>query len=254
MHEGNRACWNGWAEWWGTRREEVGVWKLCHERPELVLSPGELQFMSDLRDKKVCVLASGDNEVAFAMAGMGARVTSIDISEGQLAIAEQRSRLLGLDISFLRADVTELDDIPDETFHLVHTGGGVECWISDLPRYYGEAARILKPGGLFIVNEFHPFGALFSNETPWPLEDYSNRGPFTYTSNEGFPGTEHHWTVADRIQTMLDVGCELVSVVEHEGTSADHEREEKADDPRVPRYLLSVARKPQRLESDPLRS
>ena len=99
MHEGNRACWNGWGEWWETRRDEVGVWKLCHERPELVLSPGEFQFMGDLRDKKVCVLASGDNEVAFAMAGMGARVTSIDISEGQLAIAEQRSRLLGLDIS-----------------------------------------------------------------------------------------------------------------------------------------------------------
>ena len=253
MHEGNRACWNGWAEWWGKRREKAGVWKLCHQRPELVLSPGELQFMRDVQGKSVCVLASGDNEVAFALAGMGARVTSIDISEGQLTIAEKRARALGLNISFVRADVTDLRDIPDETFHLVHTGGGAGVWISDLHKYYTEAARILKRGGLFLVNEFHPIRVLFSNEEPWPLQDYSDRSPFTYTSNEGFPGTEHHWTVADRIQTMLDVGCDLVRVEEHDGTPSDRDadssaqsdgnEQEGADGPKVPRYLLIVARK-----------
>ena len=150
--------------------------------------------------------------------------------------------------------MTDLKGVPDETFHLVHTGGGVGCWISDLHKYYAEAARILKREGLFIVNEFHPFGVLFSNEEPWPLQDYSNRGPFTYTSNEGFQGTEHHWTVADRIQTLLDVGCDLVRVEEHDGTPADCEpnsseqsvgnEQERADGPRVPRYLLTIARRP----------
>lgn len=100
MHEGNRACWNGWAEWWWRRRERVGVWKLCHQRPALVLSTGELHFMRDIAGKSVCVLASGDNEVAFALAGMGAQVTSVDVSEGQLAIAAERARILGLNISF----------------------------------------------------------------------------------------------------------------------------------------------------------
>jgi SAM-dependent methyltransferase len=251
MHEGNRACWNGWAKWWSQRRDKVGVWDRCHREPHLVLSPGELELIGDIRDKNVCVLASGDNEVAFALAGMGARVTSVDISENQLSIAAKRARHLGVEITFLRADVTDLSEVPDATFHVVHTGGGVGCWISDLRKYYAEAARILKAGGLFVVNEFHPFSVLFSHEEPWPLEDYSDRGPFTYTSNEGFPGTEHHWTVADRIQAMLDVGCELLRVKEHDGTAADREPDEETDSrqsrddgvPRVPRYLLVAGRR-----------
>ena len=52
---------------------------------------------------------------------------------------------------------------------LVYTGGGVACWISDLHKCYAETVRILKRGGIFSVNEFHPFGALFSNEEPSPI-------------------------------------------------------------------------------------
>ena len=50
-----------------------------------------------------CVVGSGDNYAAFALAGLGARVTSVDISQRQLAIAEDRARTLGLDIAFVRA-------------------------------------------------------------------------------------------------------------------------------------------------------
>jgi ubiquinone/menaquinone biosynthesis C-methylase UbiE len=210
-----------------------------------------LDSIGDVQNKKVCVLASGDNEVAFALAGMGAQVTSVDISENQLSIAAERARHLGIDIAFQRADVTDLSGIPDATFHVVHTGGGVACWISDLRKYYAEGARILTAGGLFVVNEFRPLSVLFSHEEPWPLQDYSNRGPFTYTSNEGFQGTEHHWTVADRIQTMLDVGCELVRVEEHNGTAADRDPDQESSPedsgdsgvPRVPRYFLIIGKK-----------
>jgi SAM-dependent methyltransferase len=251
MHEGNRACWNGWAKWWNERADKAHLWDRCHREPQLVLSPGEFEVIGDVRDKAVCVLASGDHEVAFALSGMGAKVTSVDISEEQLSIAAKRAHDLGLDITFYRSDVTDLSRIADDTFILVHTGGGVSCWISDLHKYYAEATRILQLKGRFIVNEFHPFCVLFSQEEPWPLRDYSSRGPFTYTSNEGFQGTEHHWTVADRIQTMLDVGCEIVKVEEHEGTAADRNPNEsrgsgKSDNnttPKIPRYLLVVGRK-----------
>jgi len=257
IHESNRACWNGWARWWGRRRDEKGVWNRCHCDPTLVLSAGEMQFLADIRGKCVCVLASGDNEVVFALAGMGAKVTSVDISEGQLEIAEERAHTLGLDISFLRSDVTDLAALADDTFDAVHTGGGVALWISNLRKYYAEAVRILKPGGVLVVNEFHPFGPVLSDETPWnQLNDYANKGPFTYITNEGFKGYEHHWTVADHIQAALDAGCRLVKVEEHDGTAADRiqdelnareekeERRSEADFPKLPRYLLVVGRKP----------
>ena len=55
--------------------------------------------------------------------------------------------------SFVRADVTDLSVLAANTFDLVYTGGHVAVWISDLSQYYAEAGRILRPGGLFIVNE-----------------------------------------------------------------------------------------------------
>jgi SAM-dependent methyltransferase len=156
----------------------------------------------------------------------------------------------------LLSDVTELPALEDNTFDAVHTGGGAAVWISDLRKYYAEAVRVLKPGGVLVVNEFHPFGPVLSDETPWNgLHDYANRGPFTYTTNEGHQGFEHHWTVADHVQAALAAGAEIVTLEEHDGTEADRIQDElaareetddsqaKADLPKLPRYLLIVARK-----------
>jgi len=259
-HEANRAHWNHLANWWGRKRDEKGVCNRCHRDPTLVLSPGEIQFLRNVRGKSVCVLASGDNEVVFALAGMGAKVTSVDISEGQLRVAEQRARILGLEIYFLRADVTELEQIGDGEFDFVHSGGGVWIWISDIRKYYAEAVRILKPGGLLIVNDAHPFSFLFCGAIE--SDSYYNRGAFPYTTDEGRPACEHFWTVSDQIQAALDAGCDLLKVQEHEGTQGDRIQEElnrkeeelnrhdakeggrrEAHLPKLPKWLLVVGRK-----------
>ena len=252
-HEDNRAVWNHWANWWGRRRDEKGIWNRCHRDPSLVLLPTELNFLKNVRGKSVCVLASGDNEVVFALAGMGARVTSVDISEGQLKIAERRARSLGLEVSFLRSDVTELKDIEDDQFDLVHSGGGVWIWVADIRKYYAEAVRILKPGGLLIINDAHPVGFLFSGAIK--SDSYYKRGAFPYTTDEGMPACEHFWTVSDMIQAAVDAGCDLLKVEEpEEKTEADRiqaelDRKEHGEDPEksqhpiLPDSLLIVGRK-----------
>lgn len=50
-----------------------------------------MPFVKDVAGKTVCVLGSGDNEVAFALTGMGGKVTSIDISEERLRITKERA-------------------------------------------------------------------------------------------------------------------------------------------------------------------
>jgi ubiquinone/menaquinone biosynthesis C-methylase UbiE len=67
---------------------------------------------------------------------MGAKVTSIDISEPQLDVARGRAAALGLNVTFIRADVVDLSCLDDATFDLVYTGGHVALWVSDLQRYY----------------------------------------------------------------------------------------------------------------------
>ena len=62
----------------------------------------------DCDGKRVAVLGSGGNQVVFALAGLGAKVTSIDISEQQIEVARGRAATLGLQVDFVRADATRL--------------------------------------------------------------------------------------------------------------------------------------------------
>ena len=256
IHEDNRTVWDGWANWWASERDAKGIWKRCHREPELVFLPGEMELLHDVDSKDVCVLASGDNETVFALAGMGAKVTSVDISQNQLDIAARRADELGLDVTFLRSDATDISSLRAESFDLVYTGIGVTVWISDIRKYYGEAVRILKSGGVFIVKDGHPFPAVLSNEAP--LEKHTNyfeRGPYEFVSNEGHTGHEHYWTVGDHVRAVLDAGCELVTLDEvgqiyagqMMGSQYDHTQVDddsnKSDRLTLPAYLLIAARK-----------
>ena len=55
-----------------------------------------------LAGKKVAVLGSGDNQAVLALSGLGAKVTSADISEQQLDVARHRTAVLGLNVKFIR--------------------------------------------------------------------------------------------------------------------------------------------------------
>jgi hypothetical protein len=92
----------------------------------------------------------------------------------------------------------------------------VAVWVSDLRRYYGEAARILKSAGLLIVSEYHPFRRVWS-DSPSSLKlgfNYFNRGPHRFAAAPDVlyaaPGEpeqfEFHWTIADYISAILASG------------------------------------------------
>jgi ubiquinone/menaquinone biosynthesis C-methylase UbiE len=68
-----------------------------------------------------------------------------------------------LQVDFVGADVVDLSGLPDATFDVIYTGGHVAVWVSDLRRYYAEAGRIVKSGGLLIVSEYHPFRRVWSD-------------------------------------------------------------------------------------------
>ena len=196
------------------------------------------------------LLGSGDNQVVFALAGLGGSVTSVDISQNQLDVAERRAAELGLSISFIRADVTDLAAIEDDSFDVVYTGGHVAVWVSDISAFYSEAARILRPNGLLIVNEYHPFRRIWKDsvdelivETP-----YYKRGPFEYDNSEEIlrpePGTlksyEFHWTITDYINAVLNAGCQVLQTDETGEEAADWE---DAPLQGLPEFFLIIARK-----------
>ena len=74
----------------------------AHTDPSLVFSTSEMLFVKGVMGKDVCILGSGDNEAAFAMVGLGANVTSVDISQRRLAVARERARALVSSCPFSR--------------------------------------------------------------------------------------------------------------------------------------------------------
>jgi len=250
LHKANQDRWNLAAANWKKMHDQRGEWKECHRNPDLVFNAKELEHLKDIHGKKVCVLGSGDNLAVFALAGMGAEVWSVDISYAQLDVAADRAKILGLDINFIQADVTELSDLENDFFDLVYTGGHVAVWVMDLQRYYQESLRILKQDGLFIVNEYHPFRRVWQKGIDELKIDYDyyDRGPFEffYTDDileikEGdIPSYECHWTVSDLIQAILVAGGMLIDIDEF----GDHVGDwEGAPLQGLPELLLLVARK-----------
>lgn len=250
IHAANQRRWNAAAPQWARRADSRSIWKHCTTDPSLALSDPALKAIGEVAGKHIAVLGSGDNEVVFALAGRGAEVTSVDISEVQLAIAQDRATQLGLSVEFLRADVTQLKKLRDASFDLVYTGGHVAVWVSDLWQYYAEASRILRPGGKLVVDEYHPFRRIWAkDQRALRIEmPYWERGPFQYFLDDDVltPGAgtyesyEFHWSVADFIQAVLDSGCQIEAVREYGQAAEDWEG---APLKGLPNCLLVVGRK-----------
>ena len=242
-HEANQAFWDDSTSWWKDAEDKRGLWMRAHQDPTLVLSSAEMPFLTNIAEKAVCVLGSGDNEVAFALTGLGGRVTSVDISARRLEVAANRARTLGLQLSFLRADVTNLSALENDSFDMAYTGGHMSVWVSDIRKYLAEAVRILKPCGLLVVNEYHPIRRMWQEaDGPEPRHRYFDRGPYRYTTDHGRPTFEYHWTVADHVQGVVDAGCRIILVDEHGEKLAD-EHWMKVNLDKLPAFLLIVGKK-----------
>jgi len=257
IHAANKKRWDAGSRQWAENAERRGMWKRCPQEPNLVLCEKELAYLDGISGKRVCVLGSGDNQVVFALAGLGALVTSVDISQNQLDIAESRSISLGLEVSFLRADVTDLSCLENGSFDAVYTGGHVSVWVADLVKFYSEAARILRPGGLFIVNEYHPFRRIWQDSKGSMVvgTGYLERGPFEYEFDEDILRPEKgdlrcyefHWTIADYLNAVLKAGCSLLFVEEFGEKVGDWEG---APMDGLPEFFLIIARmNPEQIDS-----
>jgi len=280
FHEANRIRWEHAASNYKVRRGDG--WRRCLDDPTLGLEGNTLQlidrFVGSLSGKRVCVLASGDNWAAFALAGLGAHVTSVDFSQEQLNVAAARAEELGLSIEFIQADITKLTPIKANQFDFACSIRGVMVWIASLEKYYTEVFRILKPNGVFILYDIHPFGRPW-NDYPEPLQmkkTYFETGPIEsqYNPDTVESHTQHgelppekqsnlltvfnfHWTISDLLNAMIESGLELKYVGEEPDTDpsfwhdpwgqkvSDTDPTDWKQNPRVglPAWLTLVARK-----------
>ena len=131
----------------------------------------------------------------------------------------------------------------------MYTGGHVGVWVSDLRTYYREAIRILREGGLFLVNEYHPFRRIWKDlDTSLEVQySYFDNGPHEHRVSEDHvdaPGDmkqfEFHWTVSQYLNAVIEQGVELIRFEEVDDAP---EEWEYAPLQGLPRILLIAGRK-----------
>lgn len=261
MHEANRRHWDATAQAWRDMRDRDGLWRRCPTEPQLAFAGDAFsqvrQWLGALQGRDACVIGSGDNYAAFALAGCGARVTSVDISQEQLDVAADRASELGLDITFVRADASDMAAIEPARFDLVCSTNGFFVWVAQPERVFSEVARILRPGGYYVFYDVHPFQRPWQDQ-PGPLamrKPYWDTGPFP-DDEDGTYG--FNWTLADLLNGLAAAGLVLRHVVESpapdarfwQGASYESAADDRLTDwrhnPRagLPVWLTVVAQRP----------
>jgi len=122
-----------------------GVWSI----PE-----SELRVLGDVGGKDVLEFGCGGAQWSIGLAQLGARCVGIDNSERQLEFASQAVKQSGLSIPLIHASA-EAVPLPDESFDVIFCDHGATSF-TDPALSIPEAARLLRPGGLFAFNAETP--------------------------------------------------------------------------------------------------
>jgi len=138
-------------------REGYDRWAAVYERDDNPMLPMEAEVVAsvlpDVRGLDVIDLGCGTGRHAARLAAAGARVTAVDFSEGMLAEARARP---GADaIRFVVHDLHAPLPFADASFDAAVSGLVVEH-LADLPAFFGQAHRVLRPGGVAVVSAMHP--------------------------------------------------------------------------------------------------
>lgn len=105
---------------------------------------------------KVLCLAAGGGKHAPLYAAAGADVTVVDISEAMLEKDQMMAERHDFRIRRLRLNMTDLLGLKEKEFDLIMQPVS-SCYIQNLEGLHSEVARVLKPGGVYIVQHKQPF-------------------------------------------------------------------------------------------------
>jgi len=154
LHEANRLSWNAATRAHNSHKGDQA--RFLREGGS-TLFPEELGLLGELKGRSLLHLQCNSGQDTLSLVHHGAEVTGVDISDEAIDFARRLSADSGLPGTFERADVYDwLAAAPAQRFDRVFSSYGAIYWLSDLEPWARGIARVLRPGGRFVLVEFHP--------------------------------------------------------------------------------------------------
>jgi SAM-dependent methyltransferase len=237
LHEANRLSWNAATRAHNSHKGDQA--RFLREGGS-TLFPEELELLGELKGRSLLHLQCNSGQDTLSLVHHGAEVTGVDISDEAIDFARRLSADSGLPATFERADVYDwLAAAPARRFDRVFSSYGAIYWLSDLEPWARGIAHVLKPGGRFVLVEFHPtlwiFDEKLKHTYPYSgghhiaeavgVGDYvalSGKGLVPWGYEEGVrdfknphPSHGFQWGLGDLINPLLRQGLVLERLEEY---------------------------------------
>ncbi|MDF9758690.1 2-polyprenyl-3-methyl-5-hydroxy-6-metoxy-1,4-benzoquinol methylase [Peribacillus simplex] len=115
------------------------------------------KYMGDISGKKITHLMGSNGVKAVAMAILGATVKVVDFSQENATFANELANGSDVSIEYIVSDVLSLPSEHESgNQDLILMELGVLHYLIDLQPLFEKIKSMLKPGGRFVLHEFHP--------------------------------------------------------------------------------------------------
>lgn len=215
------------------------------------IRPVPADWLGPLAGARVLALASAGGQQGPLLAAAGAHVTVLDNSPRQLEQDRRVGERESLDLRLELGLMTDLSRFPDAAFDLVfHPCSNV--FVPDVRPVWGEAARVLRPGGRLLAGITNPLVYLFDEDAedagelvvrhPLPYSDLEHASEETLARKRdaGTP-LEFSHSLEAQLGGQLEAGLVLTGLYEDGQPGRELGRW-------TPLYLATRAEKPGRRE------
>jgi ubiquinone/menaquinone biosynthesis C-methylase UbiE len=172
----------------------------------------ELRVLGDVHGKDVLELGCGAAQWSIALSKLGARCVGLDNSERQLAHARRLMADAGVAFPLVHASA-EAVPLADAAFDIVFCDHGAMSF-ADPERTVPEAARLLRPGGLFAFNAATPLHFLCWDKPQDRVGDRLRANYFERTSDDDGEAVVFSRTYGDWIRLFRRHGFAIEDLIE----------------------------------------
>lgn len=221
----NRALWN--------QRTDAHMASQFYANQDFIngkssLNTIELSLLGEINNKSLLHLQCHFGQDTLSLQRLGAQCTGVDFSNTAIAAAQTLNAQLGLNARFVCSNVYETRENVSDSFDIVFTSYGTIGWLPELESWAKVIAESLKPGGIFVICDFHPYVWMMDEDYKNIKYSYFNTeiietdttGSYAAGNNLHAPMKEYGWNhpLADLLGSLLRAGLQLEVFNEYDGS------------------------------------